>query len=552
MWSTDTVWRPSSTDPDLQLFKEVDGKQQIPTGQPSFVGPHFEEEYLKKLKSSIEKKRDHLNHQQWQDQEGQTSLDSPTAIDQQSTPPSSGWFLHNLRPFQHLPPAPPALDEGQRTALQRLLNKEFNCPLQAGGPQQLPAQVQAPGQAAGQQQPPAPQQVPGQAAMLQGAAAAAAVPQQPVEAAQVPPQTVQGAQQQSVGYRQGSTTYPVIHGCATTWVCCHPTGTVKKTCCSLYSWNPAEVTKAKFATHIEVAVATPDVFALVNEVAEKYKMGGIVGSRHKQVLQEELLKMGELALLRIEENRVAKQLRITPYVIAPDTDSSIQLENLEEPTSLLTNEKLPQCQWNIVAACDPVDPEIRPPLSPSPMSSIGYPTTPHLRLPQSRFSPSVPSLHSATCHTMLLVGGYMLTCGHTLCSGCVEHITECPLCKRAHTLAGPNMALRSLALGLKAISQFGCVTSGTVEDILNHLMTDCPRKMGKTRAEIERAYKERKKAKDGEQYKAKEAARGMKHYKPAAWLSHEARERRIAQAREKMKRYRARKQDRDTVRASAM
>jgi len=189
------VWRSSSTDPDLKRFKEVNGKQQIPTGQPSFVGPHFEEEYLKKLKSSIEKKRDHLNHQQWQDQEGQTSLDSPTAIDQQSTPPSSGWFLHNLRPFQHLPPAPPALDEGQRTALQRLLNKEFNCPLQAGGPQQLPAQVQAPGQAAGQQQPPAPQQVPGQAAMLQGAAAAAAVPQQPVEAAQVPPQTVQGAQQ---------------------------------------------------------------------------------------------------------------------------------------------------------------------------------------------------------------------------------------------------------------------------------------------------------------------------------------------------------------------
>eukprot|EP00058_Branchiostoma_floridae_P012272 XP_002597760.1 hypothetical protein BRAFLDRAFT_77337 [Branchiostoma floridae] len=74
MWSTDTVWRPSSTDPDLQLYKEVDGKQQIPTGQPSFVEPHFEEEDLKKLRSSIENMRDHLNYQQ-----RQTFLDNPTA-----------------------------------------------------------------------------------------------------------------------------------------------------------------------------------------------------------------------------------------------------------------------------------------------------------------------------------------------------------------------------------------------------------------------------------------------------------------------------------------
>ncbi|XP_078616892.1 uncharacterized protein LOC144885097 [Branchiostoma floridae x Branchiostoma japonicum] len=66
--------------------------------------------------------------------------------------------------------------------------------------------------------------------------------------------------------------------------------------------------------------------------------------------------------------------------------------------------------------------------------------------------------------------------------------------------------------------------------------------MGKTRAEIQRAYRERKKAKDEEQYKAKEAARAKKHYKPAASLSHEARERRNAQAREKMRRHRARKQ----------
>ncbi|XP_035662101.1 uncharacterized protein LOC118406273 [Branchiostoma floridae] len=75
---------------------------------------------------------------------------------------------------------------------------------------------------------------------------------------------------------------------------------------------------------------------------------------------------------------------------------------------------------------------------------------------------------------MLLVKGYMLACGHTLCSGCLDNITECPLCKCARTIAGPNMALRSLALGLKASCQFGCVT-GTVEDILKHLMTYCPR-----------------------------------------------------------------------------
>ncbi|XP_078594752.1 TNF receptor-associated factor 3-like [Branchiostoma floridae x Branchiostoma japonicum] len=75
---------------------------------------------------------------------------------------------------------------------------------------------------------------------------------------------------------------------------------------------------------------------------------------------------------------------------------------------------------------------------------------------------------------MLLVTGYMLACGHTLCSGCLENITECPLCKCARTIAGPNMALRSLALGLKATCQFGCVT-GNVEVILKHLMADCLR-----------------------------------------------------------------------------
>ncbi|XP_078603146.1 uncharacterized protein LOC144877116 [Branchiostoma floridae x Branchiostoma japonicum] len=125
MWSTDTVWRPSATDPDLQLFKEVDGEQQIPTGQPAFVEPHFEEEDLKKLKSSIEKMRDHLNYQQWQ--WWQTFLDNPKAIHHTSTTPPS-WFLDNLRPFQPLPPVPLTSDEGQRTALQRLLNKELNCP----------------------------------------------------------------------------------------------------------------------------------------------------------------------------------------------------------------------------------------------------------------------------------------------------------------------------------------------------------------------------------------------------------------------------------------
>ncbi|XP_035680731.1 uncharacterized protein LOC118418796 [Branchiostoma floridae] len=54
--------------------------------------------------------------------------------------------------------------------------------------------------------------------------------------------------------------------------------------------KPDEVTKAKFATHIEVAVATPAVFALVNEVAEKYRMGGIVGSGHKPVVKQGLFE----------------------------------------------------------------------------------------------------------------------------------------------------------------------------------------------------------------------------------------------------------------------
>ncbi|CAH1252417.1 Hypp9281 [Branchiostoma lanceolatum] len=125
MWSTDTVWRPTTTDPDVLIFKEEEGRQMIPTGQPPLVEPHFEEEDLRKLKSSIEKMKDHLNYDQMQ--WWQTFLQNPTAIhDQPSTPPS--WFLHHLLPYQPLPPEPPTSDEGQRTALQSLLNKELTCP----------------------------------------------------------------------------------------------------------------------------------------------------------------------------------------------------------------------------------------------------------------------------------------------------------------------------------------------------------------------------------------------------------------------------------------
>jgi len=63
-----------------------------------------------------------------------------------------------------------------------------------------------------------------------------------------------------------------------------------------------------------------------------------------------------------------------------------------------------------------------------------------------------------------------------------------------------------------------------------------------TIAEVQWTYRKRKKAKDGEQYKAKKASWVMKHYKPAASFSYEAIEKSNAQAREKIRRYRARKQ----------
>ncbi|XP_078659995.1 uncharacterized protein LOC144904736 [Branchiostoma floridae x Branchiostoma belcheri] len=124
MWSTDPIWRPTATDPNVEILREVDGHQVTPTGQPSFVEPHFEEEDMKKLKSSIEKMKDHLNYDQMKWWE--TFLQNPNEFNKPPSTPS--WFLHHLLPYQPLPPEPPTSDEGQRTALQRLLNKELTCP----------------------------------------------------------------------------------------------------------------------------------------------------------------------------------------------------------------------------------------------------------------------------------------------------------------------------------------------------------------------------------------------------------------------------------------
>ncbi|XP_035684140.1 uncharacterized protein LOC118421089 [Branchiostoma floridae] len=62
--------------------------------------------------------------------------------------------------------------------------------------------------------------------------------------------------------------------------------------------------------------------------------------------------------------------------------------------------------------------------------------------------------------------------------------------------------------------------------------------MGKTRAEIQKAYRERKKAREGDAYREKEARRVMKYYIPSARLSKEALEARRARGREAAKRHR--------------
>lgn len=59
-----------------------------------------------------------------------------------------------------------------------------------------------------------------------------------------------------------------------------------------------------------------------------------------------------------------------------------------------------------------------------------------------------------------------------------------------------------------------------------------------SRAEIQRAYRERKKAKEGENYLRKERTRRMKYYVPAAELSTKERKRRNKQNAERVKRHR--------------
>ncbi|KAI8514059.1 hypothetical protein Bbelb_083830 [Branchiostoma belcheri] len=65
--------------------------------------------------------------------------------------------------------------------------------------------------------------------------------------------------------------------------------------------------------------------------------------------------------------------------------------------------------------------------------------------------------------------------------------------------------------------------------------------MGKTRAEIQRAYRERKKAKEADEYKKKEVARVMKYYTPASLATKDALEKRRADGREKMRRQKAKR-----------
>ena len=62
--------------------------------------------------------------------------------------------------------------------------------------------------------------------------------------------------------------------------------------------------------------------------------------------------------------------------------------------------------------------------------------------------------------------------------------------------------------------------------------------MPRSRAEIQRAYRERKKAKEGENYLRKERTRRMKYYVPAAELSTKERKRRNKQNAERVKRHR--------------
>ncbi|XP_066298277.1 uncharacterized protein [Branchiostoma lanceolatum] len=66
--------------------------------------------------------------------------------------------------------------------------------------------------------------------------------------------------------------------------------------------------------------------------------------------------------------------------------------------------------------------------------------------------------------------------------------------------------------------------------------------MGKTRAEIQKAYRERKKAKDGAAYRKKEVDRVMKYYTPAVLASKEDLEKRRAKGREKMRRQKAKRE----------
>ncbi|XP_078659979.1 LOW QUALITY PROTEIN: uncharacterized protein LOC144904722 [Branchiostoma floridae x Branchiostoma belcheri] len=65
--------------------------------------------------------------------------------------------------------------------------------------------------------------------------------------------------------------------------------------------------------------------------------------------------------------------------------------------------------------------------------------------------------------------------------------------------------------------------------------------MGKTRAEIQRAYRERKKARDGDEYRTKEVARVMKYYVPTALVGKKELEKRRAEGREKMRRQKAKR-----------
>ncbi|KAI8488938.1 hypothetical protein Bbelb_334560 [Branchiostoma belcheri] len=71
----------------------------------------------------------------------------------------------------------------------------------------------------------------------------------------------------------------------------------------------------------------------------------------------------------------------------------------------------------------------------------------------------------------------MLCCGHNLCFGCLKRVVKCPLCKGPPTRVGPNIAVRNLTSNQTAKCELGCTFPDkvSVEEVLQHLKTECPR-----------------------------------------------------------------------------